>query len=82
MAMVQQRLLDLSGQEPGQQEQAVYSHLGKYGILTTGKVSTHAQRKVRELNQTYKSQGLFEIELYPWEKIWSTESDSKGGTAR
>ena len=43
--------------------------LGKYAILTTGKVSVHAQRKVRQLNQIHKAQGLFEIELYAWENI-------------
>ena len=43
--------------------------LGKYGILTTAKVSTQAQRKVREINRAHKSQGLFEIELFTWEKI-------------
>ena len=43
--------------------------LGKYGILTTAKVSTQAQRKVREINQAHKSQKLFEVELFTWEKI-------------
>jgi HEAT repeat protein len=43
--------------------------LQKYGILTTGKVSTHSQRKIRELNQAHKSEGLFEIELFTWEKL-------------
>jgi tetratricopeptide (TPR) repeat protein len=43
--------------------------LGKYGILTTAKVSTQAQRKVREINRIHKSQGLFEIELFTWEKL-------------
>ena len=43
--------------------------LGKYGILTTAKVSTQAQRKVREINQTHKEQGLFEVELLAWEQI-------------
>lgn len=43
--------------------------LGKYAILTTGKVSVHAQRKVRELNQVHRVEGLFEIELYAWENI-------------
>jgi tetratricopeptide (TPR) repeat protein len=43
--------------------------LDKYGILTTGKVSTRAQRKIRELNQAHKSIGLFEIELFTWEKL-------------
>jgi tetratricopeptide (TPR) repeat protein len=43
--------------------------LGKYGILTTAKVSTQAQRKVREINQVHKPQGLFEVELFTWERI-------------
>ncbi len=43
--------------------------LGKYGILTTAKVSTQAQRKVREINLAHRSQGLFEVELFTWETI-------------
>jgi tetratricopeptide (TPR) repeat protein len=43
--------------------------LGKYGILTTGKVSVEAQRKVREINVLHTSRGLFEVELFAWEKI-------------
>jgi tetratricopeptide (TPR) repeat protein len=43
--------------------------LGKYGILTSGKVSTQSQRKVREINALHRAQGLFEVELFTWEKI-------------
>lgn len=45
--------------------------LGKYAILTTAKVSTLAQRKVREINQSHKATGLFEVELFTWERICS-----------
>jgi hypothetical protein len=27
--------------------------IGKYGMLTTAKISTHAQRKVREINEAH-----------------------------
>jgi tetratricopeptide (TPR) repeat protein len=43
--------------------------LGKYGILTSGKVSTQAQRKVRDINALHRAHGLFEVELFTWEKI-------------
>ncbi len=43
--------------------------LGKYGILTSGKVSTQAQRKVREINALHTTQGLFVVELFTWERI-------------
>ncbi len=43
--------------------------LGKYGILTSGKVSTQSQRKVREINALHRARGLFEVELFTWEKI-------------
>jgi tetratricopeptide (TPR) repeat protein len=43
--------------------------LGKYGILTTAKVSTHAQKRVLELNQKHNEEGLFEIELLTWDKL-------------
>ncbi len=43
--------------------------LGKYGILTTAKVSAQAQRKVREINRAHKEKGLFEVELLAWEQI-------------
>jgi tetratricopeptide (TPR) repeat protein len=45
--------------------------LGKYAILTTAKVSTLAQRKVREINQSHKAVGLFEVELLTWERLCS-----------
>jgi tetratricopeptide (TPR) repeat protein len=43
--------------------------LGKYAILTTGKVSTQAQMKVREINLAHRASGLFEVELLTWEQI-------------
>lgn len=43
--------------------------LGKYGILTTGKVSTPAQRKILEINQRHREQGLFEVELFTWGRL-------------
>ena len=43
--------------------------LGKYAILTTAKISTQAQRKVREINQEHKSLGLFEVELLAWDQL-------------
>jgi tetratricopeptide (TPR) repeat protein len=43
--------------------------LGKYAILTTGKISTQSQRKIREINQAHKASGLFEVELITWETI-------------
>jgi tetratricopeptide (TPR) repeat protein len=45
--------------------------LGKYAILTTAKVSTLAQMKVREINQSHKAAGLFEVELLTWERVCS-----------
>lgn len=43
--------------------------LGKYGILTTAKISAHSQRKLREINQSHKAQGLFEVELLTWDRL-------------
>src|ERR1035441_545240 len=43
--------------------------IGKYGILTTAKVSTQAQQKVLEINQRHRQAGLFEVELLPWGKL-------------
>ena len=43
--------------------------LGKYAILTTGKVSTQSQLAVREINQAHRAQGLFEVELLTWDQI-------------
>jgi hypothetical protein len=40
--------------------------IGKYGILTTAKVTTQAQKKVLEINQRHREAGLFEVELFPW----------------
>jgi hypothetical protein len=43
--------------------------LGKYAILTTGKVSTQSQMAVRDINQAHRAQGLFEVELLTWDQI-------------
>ncbi|HEY6253449.1 MAG TPA: hypothetical protein VI685_26120, partial [Candidatus Angelobacter sp.] len=43
--------------------------IGKYGILTTAKVTTQAQKKVLEINQRHREAGLFEVELLPWGKL-------------
>jgi tetratricopeptide (TPR) repeat protein len=43
--------------------------IGKYGILTTAKVTTQAQRKVLEINRRHRELGLFEVELLPWGKL-------------
>ena len=43
--------------------------LGKYAILTTGKVSTQSQRKVREINSAHKNACLFEVEVITWERL-------------
>ena len=43
--------------------------LGKYGILTTAKISTQVQTRVLELNRRHTELGLFEIELLAWNKI-------------
>jgi tetratricopeptide (TPR) repeat protein len=43
--------------------------LGKYGILTTAKVSTQAQKKILEINQCHREHGLFEVELLTWGKL-------------
>lgn len=43
--------------------------LGKYGILTTAKVSTQAQNKILEMNQSHRQAGKFEIELLTWGKL-------------
>jgi tetratricopeptide (TPR) repeat protein len=43
--------------------------IGKYGILTTAKVSTQAQRKVREINEAHVREGLFEVEVLTWERL-------------
>jgi tetratricopeptide (TPR) repeat protein len=43
--------------------------IGKYGILTTAKVTSQVQRKILEINQRHHEQGLFEVELLPWGKL-------------
>ena len=43
--------------------------IGKYGILTTAKVTTHAQRKVLEINQRHRELKLFEVELLTWGEL-------------
>jgi tetratricopeptide (TPR) repeat protein len=43
--------------------------LGKYGILTTAKLSTQAQKKILEINQRHREQDLFEVELFTWGKL-------------
>lgn len=43
--------------------------IGKYGILTTAKISTQAQRKILEINQRHRARGAFEVELLPWGKL-------------
>jgi tetratricopeptide (TPR) repeat protein len=45
--------------------------LGKYAVLTTAKISTFSQRRVREINQSHKQQGLFEVELLTWDRLSS-----------
>src|SRR5208337_39370 len=43
--------------------------IGKYGILTTAKVTTQAQRKVLEINQRHRELGLFQVELLTWGRL-------------
>ena len=43
--------------------------LGKYGILTTAKLSTQAQKKILETNHRHREQGLFEVELFTWGRL-------------
>jgi tetratricopeptide (TPR) repeat protein len=43
--------------------------IGHYAILTTGKVSGQSQRKIVEINQLHKAQGLFDVELFTWDRI-------------
>src|SRR6266853_569981 len=45
--------------------------LGKYAVLTTAKISALSQRRVREINQSHKQQGLFEVELLTWGRLSS-----------
>jgi tetratricopeptide (TPR) repeat protein len=43
--------------------------LSRYAILTTAKISAHSQRKIREINQSHKDLGLFEVELFTWDDL-------------
>jgi tetratricopeptide (TPR) repeat protein len=43
--------------------------LGKYALLTTGKVSADSQLRIRDINQQHKQDGLFEVELFTWDRI-------------
>jgi hypothetical protein len=43
--------------------------LGKYGILTTAKVSTQAQTRILEINRAHREAGVFEVELLTWDKL-------------
>ena len=43
--------------------------LARYAVLTTGKVSARSQRKIQEINRLHRADGLFEVELLPWEKL-------------
>src|SRR6266446_4441760 len=45
--------------------------LGKYALLTTGKVSAESQLKVREINRQHRADGLFEVELFTWDRLCS-----------
>jgi hypothetical protein len=43
--------------------------LGKYGIVTTAKVSTQAQTRILEISQAHREAGAFEVELLTWDKL-------------
>ncbi len=43
--------------------------IGKYGILTTAKVSTQAQKKILEINTRHRASGDFFVELFTWGKL-------------
>ena len=43
--------------------------LEQYAILTTAKPSTQAQRKILEINQKHKEQGLFLVQLLHWREL-------------
>jgi tetratricopeptide (TPR) repeat protein len=43
--------------------------LGRYGILTTAKISTQAQTRILEINQAHIEEGSFEVELLAWDKL-------------
>ena len=40
-----------------------------YAILTTGKPSTASQLAIQEINRHHKRQGLFDIDLFAWNRI-------------
>ena len=44
-------------------------NLEQYAILTTAKPSTQAQRKILEINQRQKEQGLFLVQLLHWREL-------------
>jgi tetratricopeptide (TPR) repeat protein len=64
-------LTPLEIQEEVDEAEKFIPRLGKYAILTTAKVSTQAQQKIREINQAHKTTGLFEVELLTWEHLCS-----------
>jgi len=43
--------------------------LDHYAILTTGRVTTQAHNEVIQINKEHTAAGLFEVELFSWEKI-------------
>jgi hypothetical protein len=43
--------------------------LEHYTILTTGRVTTHGDKKVLEINREHKEKGLFSVELLSWSDI-------------
>src|SRR6185437_10865106 len=45
------------------------SKLDHYAILTTGKVSGAAQLAIQAINKENRSDGLFTVELFTWDKI-------------
>jgi len=40
-----------------------------FAILTTGKASTASQRTIQEINRQHKQDGLFEVDLFTWNRI-------------
>ncbi len=43
--------------------------LGLYAILTTAKVSAQSQRTVIRINREHAGKGLFQVELFSWDRI-------------
>jgi tetratricopeptide (TPR) repeat protein len=43
--------------------------IGKYALLTTGKISAQSQRRVAEINAAHVAQGLFDVELFAWDRL-------------